>query len=287
MNTMPLVTVYLTTHNRLNRLKRALASVFGQTYKNIEIIVCDDASDDATNEYMRSIVAKHSNVKYIRNDVNEGACVARNMAIFSAKGEFITGLDDDDEFAADRVETFVHNWDDKYSFISCDFYEVYNDGKKNRYYNIKKKKEYEHNHLLYDNNASNQIFTRTSYLKEIGGFDKRVRRLQDWDTWLRLSAKYGKYCVLPFTTYIMHHDHSLNEKRVSKSYKSYTALEDFVDRNIGLYFNNKYLEIIKYTIDYEKGNARLFPSVLASLYSSNIKHFIKYIYQKLGFNPKG
>lgn len=39
----------------------------------------------------------------MRNDNNQGACVARNMGIFKATGEFITGLDDDDEFTSNRI----------------------------------------------------------------------------------------------------------------------------------------------------------------------------------------
>ncbi|HHH4042611.1 TPA: glycosyltransferase family 2 protein, partial [Escherichia coli] len=42
------VSVYISTHNRLERLKRAIQSVLNQEYSNLELLVCDDASNDGT-----------------------------------------------------------------------------------------------------------------------------------------------------------------------------------------------------------------------------------------------
>lgn len=99
----PLVTIYISTYNRLEKLKRAINSVLQQDYTNWELIVCDDASCDGTSDYMNDICMKDSRIRYLRNDVNKGACETRNLGIFNAKGTFITGLDDDDEFTNDRI----------------------------------------------------------------------------------------------------------------------------------------------------------------------------------------
>lgn len=45
-------------------------------------------------------------VRYFRNESNKGACETRNLGIFNAKGKFITGLDDDDEFTPNRLSFF-------------------------------------------------------------------------------------------------------------------------------------------------------------------------------------
>ncbi|HDH7790640.1 TPA: glycosyltransferase, partial [Raoultella ornithinolytica] len=117
----PLVTIYISTHNRLEKLKRAINSVLQQDYDNWELIVCDDASCDGTSDYMNDICIKDTRIRYLRNDVNKGACETRNLGIFNAKGTFITGLDDDDEFTNDRISFFVDNWNVKYSFLCCNF----------------------------------------------------------------------------------------------------------------------------------------------------------------------
>nr|HCI8715018.1 glycosyltransferase family 2 protein [Klebsiella variicola] len=85
------VSVYISTHNRLERLKRAIQSVLNQEYSNLELLVCDDASNDGTKEYMEELCSKDNRVKYFRNDVNKGACATRNLGIRHATGFFITG----------------------------------------------------------------------------------------------------------------------------------------------------------------------------------------------------
>ena len=280
------VSVYISTYNRQKKLERAINSVLNQDYKNIEIIVSDDNSSDSTKEFMKEIVARYDNIIYLRNEDNHGACVTRNKAISAAKGLFITGLDDDDEFSSDRISTFINNWNPEYSFLSSNFKEQFVSGKTRIYYKRRTNKEFSYTHLLYDNNASNQIFTLTSRLRGIGGFDKRVKRLQDWDTWLRLGKKYGKYYCLKDATYIMHHDHEINEKRVSKSYPSYLALEELVERNKELY-DQCFLDVIQNTIDYERKASKFISAAKASLFTKDIRYIIKHFYQKLGFEPKG
>jgi len=94
----PLITVYMPTHNRLELLQRAVVSVFAQTMQNFELIIVDDASSDDTFDYLQKLAEQDSRVTVLRNEVSQGACVARNRAIELAKGKFVTGLDDDDEF---------------------------------------------------------------------------------------------------------------------------------------------------------------------------------------------
>ena len=104
-----LVTVYITTFNRVNLLKRSLDSVFKQTYKNIEIIIVDDCSTDGTQEFIKEISQQDKRIKFFLKEKNGGACESRNIAIQNARGEYITGLDDDDYFLSNRIENFVNN----------------------------------------------------------------------------------------------------------------------------------------------------------------------------------
>ncbi len=137
----PLVTIYIPTYNRVELLKRAIDSVLTQTYKNIEIIIVDDCSPDTTIQFLEKLTKKDSRVRYFQNEKNSGACVSRNKAILEAKGEFITGLDDDDYFLPNRVEDFVSYWKlnvTKISNIICLFSSNYvkntqNDNVKNTF----------------------------------------------------------------------------------------------------------------------------------------------------------
>lgn len=228
----PLVTVYITTHNRLEKLIRAIESVKKQTYKNIELIVSDDGSTDGTYEYMQSIDTGSLSTVYVRNETPKGANVARNLALKNATGDFITGLDDDDTFDEKRVKLFVENWDDEYALICDNFFDVYYDKKLVRYKSPKDREIFSSKHLMYANLASNQIFTKTSRLKQIGGFNNELKRLQDWDCWIRLCHKFGQGKRFNWCSYNMYHD---SEARVSMSQPINDSYKIFVSSNLSIF----------------------------------------------------
>ena len=102
---LPVVSVVISTYNRQEKLKRALASVLGQTLRDIEVIVVDNASTDATEEVVRNV--KDLRVRYIRHDSNKGGPAARNTGIKHARAPYIALLDDDDEWMPQKLEKQV------------------------------------------------------------------------------------------------------------------------------------------------------------------------------------
>ncbi|MEE4461783.1 glycosyltransferase family 2 protein, partial [Azotobacter chroococcum] len=189
MRSNPLVSIYIPTHNRAEKLERALRSVLNQTYENCEILICDDGSTDKTSEWISKLAEDDPKIRYFRNPDPRGACSARNLGIFAARGEFITGLDDDDEFLPERVERLLQVWDDQYAFVCSNFLSKRPDQEAKPYY-ASEECRLTLQQLLFKNLASNQVLTRTVRLQNIGGFREGVRRLQDWDTWLRLCSRY-------------------------------------------------------------------------------------------------
>lgn len=230
--------MYITTHNRKTQLRRAILSVLNQSHPDIEIIVVDDGSTDGTEQSINDLI-NDNKIIYLKNEASKGACFARNLAIDKASGYYITGLDDDDEFLSNRVNEFISEWHDDYSFICANFYEIFSDGRKKKHYPRKKSFDASVNDILYDNICSNQVFTRTDYLRSIGGFDVRAKRFQDWDTWLRLANAKGKFHCSNKATYIMYHDHVDVNNRVSKKYPLNLALKDLKERNSNLYEGDK------------------------------------------------
>lgn len=276
----PKVSIYISTYNRLGKLKRAINSVFAQDYVNWELLVCDDASDDGTFEFMSNLAANNSRVLYFRNECNKGACETRNVGIRNASGIFITGLDDDDEFSTDRVSFFVSNWNDKYSFACCDFMNKYPTGVAENYYSQSDTfLLFDYKDMLYENEASNQVFTLTERLKGINGFNKEVRRLQDWDTWLRLSYKYGRFIRFQKTSYIMHHDHAPHEIRVSQNEKIASSLLSLAERNADLYSPNEF-RFMKYIVDTMNKESVFSESIYWSLKKKNPKYIIKHLLKR-------
>lgn len=103
------VSVVIPTYMRETKyLLRAIKSIKNQTYKNTEIVIVDDNPTDS--EYRQKIMefmkryVNDADVIYIMNSKNVGGSLARNNGIIAATGEFITFLDDDDEYLPKKIE---------------------------------------------------------------------------------------------------------------------------------------------------------------------------------------
>jgi len=87
-----MLSVVIVTYNSEEFIKSCLESVFIQGYKDFEVIVIDNGSQDKTNGLIRNT---YPQINLIRNDKNEGACKARNQGVEIAKGKYILTLDCD------------------------------------------------------------------------------------------------------------------------------------------------------------------------------------------------
>jgi glycosyltransferase involved in cell wall biosynthesis len=197
------VGIYMPTFNRVELLKKAVDSVIAQTYKNFKLIIVDDGSTDETPNYLKSI--DDPRISYLRHDISNGACKARNAAIALLDTELITGLDDDDKFMPDRLKILVGCYSDKYSFVCSGYYWNYGFYKKVLFGRNK-------NITLSDacnlNHCSNQILVKRQRLLSVGGFDESMPALQDYDLWIRLIAKYGNAFRVKDPLYIVNSDRS-------------------------------------------------------------------------------
>jgi hypothetical protein len=103
----PLVSVVIPTHNRANLLQGALNSVFRQEgigeQFDMEVIVVDDASSDATPD----IVRLYPNIHYVRLETNRGASAALNVGIKKSQGKYVAILADDDLWLPHRLRVQV------------------------------------------------------------------------------------------------------------------------------------------------------------------------------------
>lgn len=96
------VSVIICVYNGEKYIKECIKSIEQQTYKNMEIILIDDGSTDNTNE----IVKECSHIRYIYQK-NMGLAGARNTALKYVTGEYITMLDVDDLYMADKISKQV------------------------------------------------------------------------------------------------------------------------------------------------------------------------------------
>src|SRR5260370_556256 len=97
----PKISVVIPTHNRVDKVSKAIDSALAQTFTDLEVIVVDDGSSDGTG---RVLEETHGNrIRYFFQ-TNQGASVARNRGIEEARGEWIAFLDSDDCWQKDKLE---------------------------------------------------------------------------------------------------------------------------------------------------------------------------------------
>jgi succinoglycan biosynthesis protein ExoO len=105
MNQTVEVSVIIPAYNTEKYIAKAIASALGQTLKNIEVIVVDDASADNTVPVVKSF--SDPRLKLLINEQNLGAGGARNRALKAAQGNWVAVLDSDDWYAPERLEKLV------------------------------------------------------------------------------------------------------------------------------------------------------------------------------------
>ena len=99
-----LISVILPVYNCGQLIESSVSSVLAQTYRNLELIIVDDASDDNTSEICHSLAEKDDRIKVITNTNNSGALKARSIAVDIAKGEWVAFIDADDLWEPEKIE---------------------------------------------------------------------------------------------------------------------------------------------------------------------------------------
>ncbi len=125
-----LVSIIMPSFNTGKFIKESIDSVINQTYRNWELIIVDDCSNDITDEVVKNI--NDSRIVYLKNEVNSGAAISRNKALKKAKGEWIAFLDSDDLWKKDKLEKQVKFMkENNYCFSYTNYIEIDENGNPN------------------------------------------------------------------------------------------------------------------------------------------------------------
>jgi glycosyltransferase involved in cell wall biosynthesis len=103
-----LVSIVIPTYNHVDFVDEMLTSVTCQTYRNVEIIVCDDCSNDGTIEKILGWAKSDKRITAVLSGRNEGLSVNLNKGLDRATGEFLSLMGGDDKMALNKIEKQVH-----------------------------------------------------------------------------------------------------------------------------------------------------------------------------------
>jgi len=184
----PLVSIIMPTWNRGYVIGEAIASVLDQTYSNWELLVCDDASSDNTQEVIESF--NDQRISYSKLKKTNGA-VARNHGLRAAAGDIYAFLDSDNIWSPNYLEEIVKahsNADTAIVYTAFLDTQVSND----KFISVDKKyKEFSYLDIAHRNYIDlNTVSLKPFVYLELGGFDPDLPRQQDWDLLVRYTAHY-------------------------------------------------------------------------------------------------
>lgn len=192
-----LVSIVIPTYNRANDLKRAIDSIYAQTYTNWEVLVVDNHSDDNTDEVIASYNDKRISLFKVHN--NGVIAVSRNKGISEAKGEFVALLDSDDWWLNDKLERSVAALESGFDFVYHDLFLVFKTEQKRMWRTgfSRKVTDDVFNDLILNGNpiSNSSVVVRTHLLRQIGGLseDPEMIAMEDFDAWLRISKLTNKF----------------------------------------------------------------------------------------------
>lgn len=193
----PLVSIIITSFNRPKYLEELCNSIFNQSFKNFEVIIWDDGSNQKTVDIIKNWNKKDSRFKYVifERKNTEIPNRGRNLGILLSKGKYICFIDDDDKYKFNFLEVMLRSLSGSDSGMSYCVYDVIDQDSRpmHRLWQFAKRRNYTLTYKdLYKSNSIGlpEGFINKEVLIRSGIFDERIPALMDWDLWLRIFNIY-------------------------------------------------------------------------------------------------
>lgn len=198
MSRHPRVSVVIPTFQGEARIGRTLARLREQTFSDIEIVVVNDGSTDATSEVVRRSMAADPRIRLVEQP-NGGIAAARNRGVEASHGARIAFLDDDDLWHASKLELQVARLDavPGAAVVSCYSAPVDVNGRLLGWrLGGAPEGDVYREMLEWDMVSGGSVaVVKRGALEAVGGFDPSLPDRGDWDLWIRLARHHRFTCV--------------------------------------------------------------------------------------------
>lgn len=183
---MSMISIIIPCYNQAQYIRECLGSVLMQTFKDYEVIIVNDGSEDNSLELIQRYVDKYKNFKLI-NQENKGVIFSRNNAIRQASGQYIYPLDADDKISPNCLEKlFEAIINNKGDIITS---RVMKFGEEKGELFLKSPSKY---HLAINNCLINSALFRKPDFMKAGGYDENfLLGLEDYDLWLNMVLRHN------------------------------------------------------------------------------------------------
>lgn len=199
---LPLVSLICLSYNHRPYIKEALDSVLNQSYKNIEVIVIDDASPDGSAEEIRKYLHPFPQIKFIALTENIGNCKAFNIGFKESKGKYVIDFAMDDVLLPERIEKQVGVFEKLPESFGVVFSDVGFIDKESKPIGAHYKRD--RNGKLLEKVPQGDVYrelleryfisppsmmVKREVLEKLGGYDETLA-YEDFDFWVRSSRLY-------------------------------------------------------------------------------------------------
>lgn len=229
----PFITVAIPLYNKKRFIENTIKSVLAQSHHNFELIVVDDGSTDGSLSIVENFFTD-KRISVIKQN-NSGVSAARNLALKSAKSDWVALLDADDQWTPNHLELIFRAVDacPDAAMISAHVRQISAHDVVSQNYNFDR--ELEPSYINYFNKATTNIFTITSStvcLKKsaalaIGGFDEEIAMGEDLDMWARMALKYQVAHTNRITGLYLRNTGGTIDSTDPKSYFTLSSFEKF------------------------------------------------------------
>ena len=209
----PLVSIIIPVYNGSNFLRESIESALKQTYKNIEIIVVNDGSND--NGVTESIALSYGEKVRYFSQINGGVSSALNHGISKMNGSWFSWLSHDDLYLENKIEVQVEKLNSKNvvaeNTIICSDIQLIDEKGKNIYYPKKVQSGLFNGKEVFKKLANGTniygcaLLIPKKVMDRVGGFNKDFKFIQDWMYWLELAKSGSNFLI---------HDEQLVKSRV-------------------------------------------------------------------------
>lgn len=191
INTTPLVSIITPLFNAEKYIAKTIQSVQQQGYSNWEHIIVNDASEDASEEIVKSVAKKDPRVQLISLAENKGAAYCRNHATELAQGDYIAFLDSDDLWHPEKLTKQIGFMQAHDCAVSYTSYLHINEAGESLHKRIKALDQ-----LPYKKQLRNNYIGNLTGIYRAGTLGKiiapSIRKRQDWAVWLMAIKKSGE-----------------------------------------------------------------------------------------------
>jgi len=186
---MPRVSVLLSVCNGESTIAQAIESILHQSFRDFELILIDDASEDRTAEILERYKQQDARIRITTHEKNLGLTRSLNQGITLASGEYVARMDADDVAEPDRLEKQIQYLlqHPEVGVCGTQGWLLNEDTQKETPLNvpvgmISKKQLLFHNPCLHPS-----LVIRRSVFEAVGGYNECMKKSQDYDLLLRLS----------------------------------------------------------------------------------------------------